>query len=132
MLKRALEITSIAIGVVGLALAFYWHAESVQRRVPTYYVSPERTTIVDTSFPTPSQLQILYKGKSINQNVSAALVYLWNDGKLPIKAEDVLEPIRIQLSPAREVLDVRLLKVSRTVTRFAVGAVDEREKALSR
>jgi hypothetical protein len=128
LFKRLLEITSVAVGVIGLALAFYWHAQSVQQRVPTYYVSPERTTIVDTSVPAPSQLQILYKGKNINQNVSAVIVYLWNDGKLPIRADDVLEPIRIQLSPGCEILDVRILKASRAVTKLGIGEVSEKEK----
>jgi hypothetical protein len=128
LLKRVLEVTSVTVGIVGLALAFYWHAESVQKRAPTYYVSPERTTIVDTSVPTPSRLQILYKGRSVNQNVSGVIVYLWNDGNLPIRTEDVLEPIRVQLSPGCEILDVRILKISRAVTKLGVGEVSEKEK----
>lgn len=128
MLKRAVEITSFVVGVLGFALAFYWHAESVQERIPAYYVSPERTTIVDTSVPTPSPLQILYKGKAVNQNVTGVLVYLWNEGKLPIRAEDVLEPIKVQLSPGCEILDVRVMNVSRLVTKLGIGDVNESAK----
>lgn len=80
------------IGLVGLILAFYWHAQSIQERAPDYFVSPERTRIVDTSIPAPTQLQVLYRGQTLNANVSAVLVYFWNDGKLAIKSEDVLEP----------------------------------------
>ena len=114
--------------VLSLALAFYWHGESVQARVPTYYVSPERTTIVDASVQTPSQVQVLYKGKPVTQNVTGVLVYLWNDGKLPIRAEDVLEPIRVQLSPGCEILDVRVVKFSREVTKLGIGQVTETAK----
>ena len=114
--------------VVGLVLAWYWHAQSAQERVPTYYVSPTRARIVDTSIPAPPQLQVLYRGKALNANVSAAVVYFWNDGKLPIKAEDVLEPLKIELDPACEIIDARILKVSRAVTKFAKGDVSDAAK----
>jgi hypothetical protein len=114
--------------VVGFVLAFYWHAQSVQERDPTYYVSQQRTRILDTSIPAPSQLQVLYKGKDLNANISAVIVYVWNDGKLAIKAEDVLEPLRIQLAPGSGILDTRLLRVSRAVTRFAKGEVSDAAK----
>ncbi len=130
-MKRLLDYLGVFFGittVVGLVLAYYWHAQSVQERVPMYYVSPERTTIVDTSVPTPSQLQVLYKGKNINMNVSAVIVYLWNDGKLPIRGGDVLDAIKVQLSPATEIIDARLLKVSRPVTKFTKGEVSDTEK----
>src|ERR1700694_2777399 len=73
------------IAPISLGLAIYFHYQSVQERVPTYYVSPPRARIVDTSIPAPPQLQVLYKGKALNANVSAAVVYFWNAGKLAIK-----------------------------------------------
>jgi hypothetical protein len=114
--------------VVSLALAYYWHAQSVQERAPTYYIGPARARIVDTSVPAPPQLQVLYRGKDLNANVSAAIVYFWNDGRLPIKAEDVLEPLRIQLAPGCEIIDARILRISRAVTRFAKGEISETAK----
>jgi hypothetical protein len=99
---RLMDYLSIVFGVttvVGFVLAYYWHAQSVQERAPTYHVSPTRARILDTSIPAPPQLQVLYKGKDLNANVSAAIVYFWNDGKLPIKSEDVLDPLRIELEP---------------------------------
>src|SRR5713226_2259025 len=109
--------------VIGLVLAYYWHEQSVEERAPTYYVSPARARIVDTSIPAPPQLQVLYEGKDLNANVSAAIVYFWNDGKLPIKTEDILEPLRIDLESGCEIIDARVLKVSRAVTKFAKGDV---------
>jgi hypothetical protein len=116
--------------VVGFVLAYYWHAQSVQERAPTYYASPERTRILDTSIPAPSQLQVLYKGKDLNENINAVIVYVWNDGKLAIKSEDVLEPLGIQLPPGAQILDTRVLRVSRAVTRFAKGEVSDIAKNL--
>ncbi len=114
--------------VISLGLAYYWHAQSIQERAPTYYVSPERTRIVDISVPAPSQLQVLYKGKNLNANVSALTVYLWNDGKQPIKTDDILEPLAIRIEPGCEILDARILSVSRAVTKFSLGQVSETAK----
>jgi hypothetical protein len=123
-----LSILFEIITLVSLFLAYYWHAQSVQERAPRYYVGPERTRIVDTSIAAPPQLQVLYKGKDLNANVSALILYFWNDGKLPIKASDVLEPLAIQLDSNCDILDARILKVSRQVTKFAKGEISESAK----
>lgn len=122
--RTYITIVSLSIGVIGL----YHYYESVQERLPTYYVSPTRARIVDTSIPAPPQLQVLYRGKDLNANVSAATVYLWNAGKLPLKAEDVLEPVKIDLEPGCEIIDARILKTSRSVTKFAKGEISETAK----
>jgi hypothetical protein len=93
------------IGITGISLALYFHAKSIQERTPLYYVGP-RSTIVDSSIATPSPLQVLYKGRPVgNANVVATVVYLWNGGTLPIRAEDVLEPLSIRLESS-EILEV--------------------------
>jgi len=127
-LPRFVDYSLRFIAPISLGLAIYYHYQSVQDRVPTYYVSPSRARIVDTSVSAPPQLQVLYKGKGLNSNVSAAVVYFWNDGKLPIKAEDVLEPLKIQLDPSCEIIDARVLRVSRGVTKFAKGDVSDTAK----
>lgn len=128
-LPRFVDYSLRFIAPISLGLAVYYHYQSVQERVPTFYSDPTtRTKIVDTSIPAPPELQVLYKGKALNANVSAAIVYFWNAGKLPIKAEDVLEPLKIELDPACEIIDARILKVSRSVTKFAKGDVPETAK----
>lgn len=130
-MRRFLDYLGVVFGlttVVGFVLAYYWHAQSVLERTPTYQVSPQRVRLVDTSVPVPSQLQVLYRGKDLNKNVTALTLYLWNDGKLPIKAEDVLQPLEVQLDPDSEILDARILRVSRPVTKFAKGEVLESKK----
>jgi hypothetical protein len=42
--------------------------------------------------------------------------------------EDVLEPLKIELDPACEIIDARILKVSRAVTKFAKGEVSDTAK----
>jgi hypothetical protein len=85
------------IGLTGIGLALYFHGQSVQERLPTFYVSPQRAIIVDARVPTSSDLQVLYRGEAVNSGVAAVTVYIWNDGKLPIFKSDVLEPITVDL-----------------------------------
>jgi len=125
---RAINYPCYACTLISVPLALYLYFQQIQERAPTYYVSPERTRIVDASIPAPSQLQVLYKGRDLKANVSTVTVYLWNDGKLPIKADDVLEPLKIELELGSEILDARLVKVSRAVTMFAKGDVSDESK----
>jgi hypothetical protein len=127
-LPRFVDYSLRFIAPISLSLAIYFHYQSVQERIPTYYVVSTRTRIVDTSTPAPPQLQILYKGKNLNTDISAAIVYFWNDGKLPIKAEDVLEPLKIELDPSCAIIEARVVKVSRGVTKFAKGDISETAK----
>jgi hypothetical protein len=96
MFKRILPYIGPLIGLTGVSLALYFHAQSVQDRKPLYYVGP-RAVIVDSAVATPSPLQVLYQGHPVgNKNVVEVVLYFWNGGKLPIRKEDVLEPVAIQ------------------------------------
>jgi hypothetical protein len=127
MIKRFLPYIGPLIGITGISLALYFHSQAVQERAPLYYVGL-RSTIMDSSIATPSPLQVLYKGHPVgNANVVAAVVYFWNGGKMPIRAEDVLEPLSIELESS-EILEARVLHVSRSVTKFEILPVAESSK----
>ena len=120
---RIINYVAYVCTLVGIPLTVYLYLLGVQARIPAYYVNPARVRVFDTSIPAPSQLQVLYKGKDLSADVTATTVYFWNDGKLPIKADDVLEQVTIELDPSCEILDARVLKVSRPVTKFSMGQV---------
>jgi hypothetical protein len=127
--KKVLEYAiGPLIGLTGISLALYFHFESMQERAPTYYVSPERIRIVDRG-TAPTDLQVLYRGKPVNTtSVVAIIVYIWNDGRLPIRSNDILEPLTITLPAKSEILEVRILKESRNVVKFTKGPVVEGAK----
>jgi hypothetical protein len=111
------------IGLVGISLALYFHAQAVQERTPTYYVSPQRAVIVDATAPGLSELQILHRGQPVGNSVVAVTLYFWNDGRLPIRRADVLEPVAVQIAAGAEILEARIQKVSRPVVKFSTGEV---------
>src|SRR5216683_2635049 len=128
-MKGFLPYVGPVIGLTGLTLALYFHAQSIQERSPTFYVSPQRAVIVDARRPTSSDLQILYRGKLVATSVTTVTVYLWNEGRMPIRANDVLGgPVAIELAAGAEILEVRVLKVSRPVIQFSQAGVSDKAK----
>ncbi len=55
--------------------------------------------------------------------MNAVILYFWNDGKMPIRSDDVLDPVRVSLEPGCEIIDARILKIGRPVTGIAKGDV---------
>ena len=128
---RFMVYFTVLCGIVTLAsfaFALYWYFQSKQEREPSFCVNPARVRIVDTSVQVPPQLKVLYKGRDLNANVSAATLYLWNAGKSPIRTEDILEPIKLELEPGCEIVDARVLTMSRPVTNFTRGEIAESAK----
>jgi len=120
--RNVLTYIGPLFGLIGISLALYFHSQSVQERVPSYYISPLRATIVDVTGATPSELQVLHRGNPVpSKNVVAAVIYFWNDGRMPIRASDVLEPLVVELGKPSEILEARMLRISRPVTKLSLG-----------
>lgn len=128
-MKKYLPYVGPLIGLAGVSLALYFHAQSIQERVPTFYVGPQRAVIVDARGPAPSDLEVLYRKRPVGSTVIAVTIYVWNDGKLPIRAADILgDPIGVALPAGAEILEGRVLKASRGVCRFVLGQVNEQAR----
>jgi hypothetical protein len=128
-LRNLLVYIGPLIGLTGLSLAIYYHMQSIQERIPTYYVSPQRASIVNETGPAPSELQVLHNGVLVRASSIVALtVYFWNDGKMPIRKTDILEPLFINLPVNTEILEARILKVSRPVVKFEKSEISAEAK----
>jgi len=129
-MRQYLPYISLVVGLTGLSLGIYYHSQAVKVREPLYYVG-NRATIVDGSVSTPSPIKVLYNGKPVgeSESVIATTVYFWNTGKQPIKPDDLLEPISIQLGGSSEILETRLLRVTRDVTEFASSNKQENSES---
>ena len=80
--------------VVGLVLAVYFYFLSTRARDLTYHIHPVRTPIVQSTLA--SDIAVTFKGSPIKGDLTAAQVAVWNRGKEPIRAEDILKPIFLQ------------------------------------
>jgi hypothetical protein len=89
------------------------------KRDLSYCIAPIRTPIVQTS--KPSDVAISYKGLPVTGNVTAAQVAIWNDGREPIRREDLLTPIVLRLPDNVNILELTALKVSRAIAGFSMA-----------
>jgi hypothetical protein len=89
--------------IVALPIAI-WFAiwPTIPKGELTYAIQPVRTAFVQVSHP--SDITVLYKGKPIKGDLSAAQIMISNSGAQPIMANDIRVPISIVVSNA-EVLE---------------------------
>lgn len=111
-------IIGTSASLLGLLLGIYFYFSSKEERELVYFINPVRTEIVKKG--DFSRLNIYYDSLKIHTDVTAIQIAFWNEGDLPIKKENILKNIEINI-PA-EFLEVTVRKVSRDVTHFALDA----------
>src|SRR6267154_1458605 len=108
------SVISIAITIV---FGYYFLYLGNRERKPTFYVDPTRTVILDKANAANAPLQLLKSnGDAIHADVTSVYFYFFNQGSETIKRENVYEPLKIVLRDKAEILDFKLLKVSRPVS----------------
>src|SRR5262245_9414806 len=111
--------TGVLIGAASLFTGVYFYFRSLQSRELTYYVTPV-TTIVRQS-AAPGSLSVLHDGRPVLNGVSAQQVGFWNNGKLSIRAAEILGDgaMLIRAAGGERILEARLRTQSRPdVTRI--------------
>jgi hypothetical protein len=110
----------IFIGVVGLFLTIFFNIKSVKVREPIFVVDSNRVVVVDFEHISSSPIKVVRKNNSeINGNINSVNLYFWNNGKLSIKPENILMPLKISLSGNNvEILNYKILKISRDITKI--------------
>jgi hypothetical protein len=105
-------IAGLIAGVVGFGLAAVFYASLPEQQCGTLAAAmhPVRTTVVKMGGA--SGLSVHLEGQEVKSDVTAVQVALWNDGDLPIRQSDVMEPVKI-ITPGCRILDASLCKQSR-------------------
>src|SRR5947207_2423671 len=113
------NLLSLTFGAAGVALAIIFYVRSVQKPKPLYSVHPFRVKIVDKSVMKASGIEVFHNGSAItDSNVTATIVVFWNDGRTPIRNNDILKPFTITLPESAEILDFSITRVTREVCGF--------------
>lgn len=104
---------------------------TLEKREPTFIVNPLRSKIFHQELLTDQGLKVSDKyGNRINGDVNIVNFYFYNSGKVPIKAEDILDTLRLTFSGNIKVLDYRILKQSRELCKIEFGMLDTLKKIL--
>jgi len=95
-------ITTIATLIsIPLSLVLYFQGRATRDVV--YAVYPLRTYLARAERPT--NLRVEFKGQTITgSDVIAVQIGIWNQGKMSIRPENVLEPLELVLIPPAAVL----------------------------
>jgi len=109
---------STILGIIGILLGVYFYLESRERPELTYSVSPVRTAVVNKG--QISKLKVLFNGVETTADISAAQVAIWNDGKRPIRPENVRKAVTIKLQGNTPILEATIKKTNREVVQFVV------------
>ena len=124
-------VFTTVLGIAGTLFAIWSHFANIREPAITYEVAPIRTVIVQSG--TPSDLTVQYKGNLITNGVVSASVGIWNAGRAPIRASDVLEPIRLKIGAGNRILSANVIRQSRDIVRLQLydpsakpGALDTR------
>ena len=119
-------IGSIA-SVAGLFLAVYFYVDGRQSRHLEVNVNPAKATVVKSG--QSSKLSVSYDSQPISTDITAAQIEIWNAGNLPIKAENVLQPLVITTEGVA-ILEASVTKVSRAVTMVALDSSEAQKGRL--
>ena len=125
-------VVGIAFGIGGIISGYYFYEKSIRERLPVVSVDPVRASIVNSA--DLSDLTILYHGAPIRQtSVTSLRIYFWNRGDLPIikAAHDILRQIQFHLPSGSEIIDKRVLKVSRGEVEFSASIPQDARNVLN-
>lgn len=115
-LKDILVSSFISIGIT-VIFGYYFLYVGNKEREPTLYVEPVRTMIIDKSTTKNAPLQLLKaNGDTITSDVVSVYFYFFNQGRETIKHTNIYAPLTLSLGDKTEILDYKILKVSRAVS----------------
>jgi hypothetical protein len=125
------EVINYSLAVIGILSGAYFYFASVRERIPTFIVDPIKSTIVDKELIRNKPLKISdSEGKEILDNVNILTFYFFNQGNEPIKSENILSDLHLSLSSGSEILDYKILKASREVSKIRLFKKDSSKNSI--
>jgi hypothetical protein len=127
---RWIAAASLAIGIIGIAMAVYFYRRTEKKRVPTFMVNPRRRNLVQPELAKFDKFSLLYDGTEVGKSgITAIQVYFWNSGSLEILSSQVLKPYSISISDGR-ILSWSIIKTNRGVILPQLVRADENFNSL--
>ena len=111
------------IGTAGMALALFLYWRS---RIPGIIAFQSRNVsmIGRGNAVFPSEVEIQYRGIPVPK-LTSSTVWIWNAGKKTVEGEDIVEHDPLQLRFCGEVLNVKIIKVTREVLHIKADKSEE-------
>ena len=101
------------LGVIGIILAIYFYQAAKTTPDLVYVVNPAKAVIIRAK--SISRLQITLGQETVNRDVTAAQIAIWNNGEESIRGENLLSPFIIETGPRNPIIEASIQKVTREV-----------------
>jgi hypothetical protein len=83
-----------------------------------YRLSPSRSVVVSKA--QAGNLRVLHGDREIEADVTAVQLSIWNEGRGVVRADGVLDPLRIVMNPPTKILTASIQKTTRDVTELGL------------
>ncbi len=93
----AVGIIGSVASVIGVTLAIIFFTASSKYRELVYCVYPSNAVVVKAG--ETSLLRVLVGEEELHSDVTAAQIAIWNRGKESIRAENVLDNVKVSMHP---------------------------------
>jgi hypothetical protein len=131
-MNKFLKVGNALLGIIGIASGAFFYYDGLKEREPTFIVDPIVSTIVDKELVKDKPLKILNsKGIEITQDVNVLTFYFFNQGNESIRQENILSDLTLSLPINCEILDYKILKVSRDVSKIRLLKNDSIKNSIS-
>ena len=115
--------------IIGLVLTIYFYVEGKENRDLTYYVNPVKAVLVRSG--QASRLSASFDDKTVETDITAAQIALWNQGKLAIKKDNILKSVVIYTDKQIPILEATIRKSSRDVNGISLGTENIRQGSIT-
>ena len=127
-----LAYIGLFIGILGILFSVYTYLATQVYREPVFVVDPSRTVILHADPVLTTPIRVLKpNGEEIKSDLTTIKFFFWNNGPLAIKRDNILRDLIISLdAPEGEIIDYRILKVSREINKCEISPVLDTNKKL--
>lgn len=121
-MRKPYNVFTTLLAVLGIFFSIWFFYLSQERREP-YYIVNDSIQIFDSQSSLPSIKVNDKAGRPVTDSIYVAEILFWNAGKRSIEKEDIRVPISIQLSKAKSIIDVMVVKQTKPeILDFSVSA----------
>ena len=123
---KVIGILGSISSIIGIGLAVYFYNLSNEKKEPYFFDDEIKTKIVDSKNINKAPIKIYRSnGEEIVEDVSSTNFYFWNNGRQPIRKEDILDSLVVSLDSTAEILKYELISTSREVCDIDLNQVSK-------
>lgn len=113
--KNIFNYISLAVGILGLVSSYYFYAQSIKVKEPTFVVSDSEQIFSGNKFGENKRFTLVDNSTnaSVNESVYIQKITFWNKGRDAIKSQDILTHLKFDYADTASLIDVSVSESTR-------------------